>query len=254
MSRWVVSFGDGSTAFVKSGAGDEAWPVRRERDVLAELEGVFAPALLGSHDEADRATLVVEDLSPWRWPPPYPDDVSALFATLDRVAAHPAPAHLPALEKPASPGWLEIAGDPAPFLGLGLRTAHWLDVSVDDLVAAERAFDPTGDDLVHNDIWSGNLAMADDRCVLVDWAEAHRGSHAVDLGFAHLSLRSEQGPVPTSGFAGDRAFVAWWSASLALRLTTARDTRLDPVIDVGLRQDLEALLVWAAELFALPPR
>jgi hypothetical protein len=251
--RWVVEFDNGLTAFVKSADGDEAWPLRREFGVLSILEGSFFPTLLAFHDEPDRAILVIEDLSGWMWPPPYPSTTAGLFSMLDAVAVHPPPKGLPRLKKPSRPLWPGIRSDPSSFLQLGVAADGWLAAAYRGLAQAEEAFDPTGDDFVHNDIWAGNIAMSDRRCVLVDWGEAKRGSAAVDRGFLHLSLRSEAGPRPTSRFAGDASYVAWWSAQLTARLVKGPDPRLDPAITTGLNQDLRAALEWAAELLDLPP-
>ena len=172
---------------------------------------------------------------------------------LDAVAAHPPPPELAQLEKPVRMVWPAIGSDSDAFLGLGVATKRWLDVGLRPLSEAEEAFDPTGPDLVHNDIWSGNIAISDDRCVLVDWAEAKRGSRFLDLGFLSLSLRSEGGRRSTPRFPGDAGYVAWWSAQLAVRLIDGPDSRLDPAIAEGFHLDLRTAVGWASELLGLPP-
>jgi hypothetical protein len=251
-SRWRVEFVDGRSAFVKSAEGAEAWPIRREIATMSALEGTFVPAVLGDCDEEQSATLMLEDLSHWRWPPPYPDVLPDLHEMLQAVANHPPPDHLPKLEKPDRQLWPEIGANPERFLELGLCASDWLDSAIGQLCEAEGAFDPTGNDLVHNDIWAGNIAISNRRCVLIDWAEAKLGSRFVDLGFLHLSLRSEKGPKPESRFHGEMGFVGWWSATLAGQLMGPADPRLHPSINDGLRQDLRAALRWAAELLELP--
>jgi hypothetical protein len=251
--RWRVLLGDGSSAFVKSADGDEAWPIRREISLLTALSGDFFPGLLGSRSDPESATMILEDLSGWLWPPPYPDWVAGLYAMLDVVADQSPPAELQRLEKPSRLLWPEIASDPTAFLQMTGWSTGWFESAIGDLVEAERTFDPTGDDLVHNDIWAGNIAMSDRRCVLVDWAEAKIGSRFLDTGFLHLTLRSENGPQPTTSFSGEHAYVGWWSADLAVRLLNGPDPRLDPNITTGLRQDLQATLHWATEIFDLPP-
>jgi hypothetical protein len=250
--RWLVEFENGSAGFVKAAQGIDAEAIRRDIVVLSALSGSFHPQLLGWHDDDDLVVEVLEDLSAARWPPPYPANIDSAFAALDLVADHAVPNGLPSLTIPAERRWPTIANDPQPLLDLNVCTAQWLDRALEHLVGAEASFDPVGNRLVHNDIWAGNVAFVDGRCVLIDWSEAHRGSRWVDVGFLTLSLRSEAGPGTTERFPGDAGFVGWWSADLACRLLGGLEPWIDTSILPGLHQDLVAALAWASELFDLP--
>jgi hypothetical protein len=251
--RWVVSFDDGPSVFVKASRGPGGDAIRRETSVLGTLSGSFHPHLLAFEDDGEHVIQAVEDLAAAAWPPPYPDDVGGLFEALDELAAHPVPPGLPSLETPTEAKWETLALDREWVTTLAVCSNDWIDNAIDALVEAEQTFDPTGGRLVHNDLWSGNLAFVGRRCVFVDWAETHRGSPSVDMGFAMLSLRSEGARATTPRFDGDSAYVSWWSASLASRIARGVEEWLDPSIEQGLHQDLYFALIWAAELLDLPP-
>ncbi|MDX1692100.1 MAG: phosphotransferase [Acidimicrobiia bacterium] len=250
--RWVVEFATGPSLFVKASEGPGGAAIRREAAVLEALSGSFHPHLIGFEDDDGYAIEVIEDLSSARWPPPYPDDVGGLYDALTELSEHAAPAGLRALERPPGSTWESLERTRGWVGDLAVCSNRWLDASIDALVAAERMFDPTGDDLVHNDLWSGNIAFQGDRCVFIDWAEAHRGAAFVDTGFAMLSLRSEGFRSTTPRFDGDAAFASWWSASLASRLTRGVESWLDPTIEQGLHQDLFFALIWVSEVLDLP--
>lgn len=203
-------------------------------------------------DDGEYVIEAIEDLSSASWPPPYPDDTRSLFAALQELSAHNAPPGLRDLAVPSETNWEALGAGREWIANLAVCSNRWLDASIGLLIDAEQAFDPSGDQLVHNDLWSGNLAFVGSRCVFIDWAEAHRGSASVDMGFAMLSLRSDGARTTTPRFEGDAAFVSWWSASLASRLTQGVEPWLDPTINQGLHQDLYFALLWAAELLELP--
>ena len=60
--RWVVEFGDGSSAFVKAAtdAATASW-LRAEERIFRQVRGTFMPAFLG-WQEGERPVLVMEDL------------------------------------------------------------------------------------------------------------------------------------------------------------------------------------------------
>jgi len=250
--RWMVEFANGPSAFIKASEGPGGDAIRREAVVLQELSGSFHPELLGFEDTGGYVLEAIEDLSSAISPPPYPDDTAGLFAALAELASHPAPPGLRRLEVTSEINWEALGLDREWVTNLAVCTDPWLDASIGALIDAERTFDPTGNQLVHNDLWSGNLAFVGSRCVFIDWAEAHRGSASVDMGFAMLSLRSEGSRATTPRFEGDAAFASWWGANLAARLTRGVESWLDPTIDQGLHQDLYFALTWAAELLELP--
>ena len=170
--RWRVATADGH-AFVKQAEdAGSLHMLRREATVYQHVHGPFLPGYVGFADSGDRAVLAIELLEGAHWPPPYPEDVSPLFAALEQVAATPAPVGLPALTQPRR--WELIAENPEPLLGLGLCSREWLEQALPVLSAAEAAAVVEGDELVHGDVYSGNVAFVGDRAVLVDWAPACR--------------------------------------------------------------------------------
>jgi hypothetical protein len=121
-----VELDDGRTAFVKL-ALDEmaAESLRDEHRVYSELDAMFLPRFLGWHDD-EETLLALEDLSDAHWPPPWqPGQIEQVLATLERVAATPAPPGLPTLEslRERLNGWELVAEDPEPILSTGLVTA-----------------------------------------------------------------------------------------------------------------------------------
>ncbi|MGH3665186.1 MAG: hypothetical protein ACRDU8_03665 [Egibacteraceae bacterium] len=73
--RFVVTFTDGRTAFVKAtadgGGGTTDW-LRAEWTVTSQVRGPFLPRVVTWLDD-DPPALVLEDLSDGHWPPPWPD-------------------------------------------------------------------------------------------------------------------------------------------------------------------------------------
>ena len=79
------------------------------------------------------------------------------------------------MQGPRRSRWERVAADPEPLLGLGLCSRDWLAESIDTLIRAESQATFEGDDLVHNDIYSGNVGFRGSGAVLVDWGVAVRG-------------------------------------------------------------------------------
>ena len=154
------------------------------------IDGDFLPRVYEIRD----GVVLLEDLSDAHWPPPYPVDVTPLFAALDVVASTPPPPGLPRLTHVSR--WEEVAADPKPLLALGLCSSEWLDGALPALVEAEARVPMSGDCLVHYDVWARNLCFAERGVVLVDWAMAHIGNPRIDVAFALLSLRVEEAHTP----------------------------------------------------------
>ncbi|MGH3085006.1 MAG: phosphotransferase, partial [Gaiellaceae bacterium] len=192
---WRVETSDGA-AFVKQ-AEDEGslHMLRREALVYQHVRGPFLPGYRGFADNGTRAVLAIELLADAYWPPPYPEDVAPLFHALQEVAGAAAPAALPSWKHRPS-RWERIAADVSPLIGLGLCSEAWLEQALPTLIAAEREVVDVGNDLVHNDVYSGNVAFLAHRAVLVDWGAAVKGSRWVDVAFAVLSVRVEGGELP----------------------------------------------------------
>jgi hypothetical protein len=195
--HWTVGFADGTRAFLKVGSIEPSpqW-VRDERNVYATVDGPFMPRFLGFED-GDAPLLVLDDLMPARWPPPWRDgDVELVLAALGEVAAADVTGTLPRAEEAHGNDWREVERDPAPFLSTGLREEAWLERTLQAMIAAADAAPVHGDSLCHCDVRSDNLCLKDGRAVLVDWNHARRGNPQYDIAFWAPSLALEHGPPP----------------------------------------------------------
>ena len=181
--RWRVRTASGPR-FVK-----EAWEegplamLRREALVYGNVTGPFMPGFEDFADAGDHACLALELLDRASWPPPYPEDTTPLFTSIEQIGATTPPAGLPS-RSTSSSRWEQIAADPTLFLALGLCSQDWLRSGLADLIAAEPRAVIAGDDLLHNDVYSGNVCFDSDRAILFaggfavgatsplpDWAE-----------------------------------------------------------------------------------
>jgi len=248
--HWLVEFTDGGRAFLKVGHIDPSpeW-VRDEYKVYGVVEGDFMPELLGFED-GESPLLILEHIVDAWWPPPWRDeDVAAVQAALEEIAAVEVDGELPRLVDNAWPGWPEVTADPEPFLGLGLVTREWLEGALPALVDAAAATQLDGDSLLHCDVRSDNLCIRHGRAVLVDWNHARVGNPAVDLAFWLPSLRLEDGPPPESFDVDELApFVAGFFAALA-GLPKPEGA---PTVREFQRAQLEVSLPWACTALGLP--
>ena len=241
--------------FLKEASGEGPLAMlRTEAIVYANVSGGFLPAFVGFAEDAGRAVLAIEHLGDVRWPPPYPDDVSPLFAALAQIASTTPPPELPARKRWQS-RWAQVAADPEPFLGLGLCSRDWLEQSLEKLVAAEAQAEFEGDDLVHNDIYSGNVCFRRDEAIIIDWGCAVRGSRWIDVAFALLSVRAEGGTPPQLDFPDEPFFAAALSGHLAVEAPAPLPDWALPgsTLRADMTTDLRHALRWAAEGLDLPP-
>jgi hypothetical protein len=253
--RWRVRFRDGSRAFVKA-ADDELVlrMLRAEIGVYEFVAGAFLPQLVEAADEGSRAYLVLEDLGDADWPPPYPPDTRPVLVALEEVAAAAPPPSLPRLRDPVAGAWAAIAQDPEPLLRLGVCSPDWLEAAIEPLAAAEATIPYAGEELVHYDVWSGNLCFAERGVVLVDWSEARIGNRWLDVGLALLNIRAEGAVAPDveipneGGLAAYAAGVAAAGATAPLPDWAAADATLRE----DQRGDLVHGLRWAAATLGLP--
>jgi hypothetical protein len=248
--HWLVEFTDGQRAFLKAGHIDPSpeW-VRDEHKVYGVVEGDFMPELLGFED-GDTPLLVLEWIVDAWWPPPWRDeDVAAVQAALEEIAAVEPDRDLPRLVDNTWPGWPDVAADPEPFLSLGLVSREQLEAMLPSLVAAAAETRLDGTSLLHCDVRSDNLCIRHGRAVLVDWNHARIGNPAFDLAFWLPSLKLEGGPSPESfavdGFA---PFVAGFFAALAGLPKPAGA----PAVREFQRAQLEVALPWACASLGLP--
>jgi hypothetical protein len=257
--RWIVTFSDGATAFVKSATGSPASPIdewlRREHDVYSRLGASFLPRFLGWHDDGVQPILVLEDLSAGFWPPPWTQErVGAVLQTLAEVRATPLdglPA-TPELDPDLTSHWRDVEAGPAPFLSLGLCSAGWLDGALPVLIAAALQAERAGNDLVHFDVRSDNLCFIEGRVLLVDWNFASRGNGEIDVAFLLPSLHSEGGPAPESLLPDAPQWAAATSGFFAARAGQAPIPNAPRVRHVQLSQ-LRSALPWAVRALGLPP-
>lgn len=256
--RWVVTFDDGTTAFVKAGADvnlDTAAWLRDEHRIYGSVVAPFLPRVLGwsDHEGAD-VVLLLEDLGDADWPPPWsPDRVDRVMATLDEIHRTPIPEDIPRLEddRATFTGWPAVAADPGPFVALVGASDAWADRAVPVLVDAEAAAILDGDDLLHLDVRSDNICFAGDRTVFVDWNWACRGNGRLDVVSWLPSLAVEGGPRPIEVVDDEpelAALIAGFFASRAVQpeIPTA------PRVRAVQKAQLSVALPWACDLLGLP--
>ena len=252
--RGIVRFAGGSSAFCKRATDD--WTsehLRSEHRVYLALAGKpFLPRALG-WDEGG-PTLILEDLSNGRWPPPWlPGDVDRVLATLRRLHATQVPQgaipdHPPEELAPIGRGWHLVQEDPGPFLGLGLASETWLSENVEALARAEAQAQLGGDDLAHLDIRSDNICFLGDRVVFVDWDKACRANGNLDVAAWLPSLRLEGGPEPDEVLDEPclaAAISGWWAYQAGLPLEDL------PRVRWIQREQLTIALPWAARALNL---
>ncbi|MDB5098510.1 MAG: hypothetical protein JWM80_2931 [Cyanobacteria bacterium RYN_339] len=251
VQRAVARLADGRRVFLKRAINDltAGW-LAAEHRFYASTSAAFLPAFLGY----EPGTLVLEDLSAARWVPPWlPGDVEAVVAVMGAIAATPAPLHLPALRKlvNGSRGWREVAQEPEPFLALGLCCADWLAAALPHLIAAADAAPFDGTELVHLDLRSDNLCMAERGPVVFDWNMASIGNAKADLAFWLSSLHAEGGPAPEAILPEEPEFAAWVAGFFAAHAGLPPIPNAPRVRQIQ-RTQLETGFPWAVRALKLP--
>lgn len=228
--------------------------LRREALVYRGVKGPFLPSFVGFADSGERAVLAVEFIENGSWPPPYPADVTPLFDALELVTATEPPPELPA-HGPRWSRWERVAADPGPLLGLRICSRAWLESSLEALIAAEADAVFEGDELVHNDVYSGNVVFTSRGPMLVDWGASVRGSRWIDVAFALLSVRVEGGATPSLDFPDEAAFAAALAGHFAVEAPAPFPDWAEPgsTLRADMAGDLAHALRWTAELLELPP-
>ena len=246
---------DGRTVFVKSAVDElSAGWLRVEIAVYTRLQGSFLPRFHGWADHDGLPLIVLEDLGGCHWPPPWREgDVDAVRETLAEVAASTPPEGLEIVPRDElAPEWREVERDPEPFLATGFCTPAWLDENLPALRdAAERApFE--GEDLLHLDVRSDNIALRDGRAVLVDWNWACAGNAVLDVVAWAPSLHNEGGPAPDDFVAGPgvaefaAALAGLWAARVGLPAPPT-----GPRVREGQRRQLGVVLPWACRMLGI---
>jgi Phosphotransferase enzyme family len=252
----VAELADGTTAFMKAATEPvTAEFILDEQRVFAALSGPFMPALLAMDDRAP-PLLVLEDLRTAHWPPPWrPGDVDAVLSTLAAVAATRAPDAVPPVgihRERLVEGWAEVEADPGPFLSLGVCSAGWLEDALPVLREASETAPIEGDALLHLDVRSDNLCLAERGAVLVDWNHASIGNPELDVACWLPSLRLEGGPEPDEILPGAGGFAALLAGFFGCRAGLPAPATAPAVREFQLAQ-LRVSLPWAARELDLEP-
>lgn len=250
----VAELDDGTTAFVKVATEPvTAEFIRDEQRVYRALSGPFMPALLGL-DEAEPPLLVLEDLRGARWPPPWDEAmIEAVRETLAAVAATPPPDALAPVDVYRDrlvTGWAEIEADAGPFLALGVCSAEWLERALPTLRHASGTAPIAGDAVLHLDVRSDNLCVAERGAVLVDWNHACIGNPDLDVACWLPSLRLEGGPEPEELLPGAGGFAALLAGFFGSRAGLDPPSTAPHVRSIQLAQ-LRVSLPWAARELGL---
>jgi Ser/Thr protein kinase RdoA (MazF antagonist) len=252
----VAELADGRTVFVKAGAEEvTSGFLRDEQRVYAALSGPFMPELVGM-DEGEPPLLVLEDLSTGHWPPPWDEpSIAAVQKTLAAIAATAAPEWLQPIAVEADwllGGWAVIERDPEPFLSLEVCSAAWLERSLPVLRDAAETAPIEGEALLHLDVRSDNICLAERGAVFVDWNWAHLGNPALDLAFWLPSLADEGGPRPEELLPGAGELAAAVAGFFGARAGLPPPATAPHVRSVQLSQ-LQVALPWAVKELDLPP-
>ena len=247
---------DGRTVFVKSAVDElSAGWLRAEIGVYESVRGSFLADMHGHAEHEGLPLLVLEDLSEVHWPPPWREgDVEAVKGALAEIAATPPPAWLERVQRDEIAfEWREVERDPEPFLALGLCSRAWLDANLPRLrdAAARAPFE--GGDLLHLDVRSDNIALRDNRALLVDWNWACVGNALLDVVAWVPSLHVEGGPAPEDVVEGEGVpeFASALAGFFAARAGLPPPTTAPRVRTVQ-REQLSIALPWAARALGLP--
>jgi hypothetical protein len=245
----IAELDDGSTAFVKAGA-EEITSVflHDELRFYLAVQAPFMPRLLG-YDDGDPPFLVLEDLSDSRWPPPWDDEaIAQVRDALAELCRVPAPEWVTSITEEREwllGGWAAIEADPRPFLSLGFRSASWLDEALPALRGAAESAPIEGTALVHLDVRSDNLCLADRGAVLVDWNLVHVGNPDLDLAAWAPSLHLEGGPPPEELLPNAPGLAAALAGFFASRAGLPPPPTAPKVRQIQ-RAQLEVALPWAS--------
>jgi thiamine kinase-like enzyme len=252
----IAELEDGTTAFVKVATEPvTAEFIRDEQRVYLALSGPFMPDLIAL-DEADPPLLVLEDLSAAHWPPPWDTGmIDAVRAALATLAAVPPPDELPPIGSDRERlvmGWAEIEAEPGPFLSLGVCSQEWLERALPSLRQSSESAPIEGDSVLHVDVRSDNLCLAERGAVLVDWNHACIGNPDLDVACWLPSLRLEGGPEPHDVLPGAGGFAALLAGFFGCRAGLPAPLTAPNVRAFQLAQ-LRVSLPWAARELGLEP-
>jgi aminoglycoside phosphotransferase (APT) family kinase protein len=145
------------------------------------------------------------------------------------------------------------AADAEPLLSTGVCSRAWLRRHLPALrEAAERALF-AGDDFLHLDVRSDNIALRGGRAILVDWNWASVGNALLDVVAWAPSLHAEGGPPPEDVVGGEgvpelaAALAGYFAARVGLPPPPTA-----PRVRVVQRSQLDVALPWACRMLGLP--
>ena len=251
--RWIVYSGTDSFFAKVATTPLTAVMLQRELHAYQNVQAPFMPAYIAGEDDESAPILLTEDLSGYRWPPPWKrGDVDKVLTQIEAMHGYAADVPTSAeIRGSEDGGWAMVAADPHPFLSLGMAAEAWLERALPDLLEAEADCSTVGSALCHWDIRSDNLCLSDAGAVLVDWAEACLSNPQLDLGFWLPSLASEGGPLPEDILPDAPAVAAWVCGYFAARAGLPQIPDAPRVRWVQRRQ-FETALPWAARAVGLP--
>jgi Ser/Thr protein kinase RdoA (MazF antagonist) len=230
--------------------------LRKEHRIYRDVAGPYMPRLVGWDADGQHPLLALEALVDVHWPPPWSsDDVAAVREALAQIAATPPPSDLPRAEDLLDPlsDWETVRDDPDPFLSTGLVSRTWLEESWPTLRLAAAEAPVAGDALLHLDVRSDNLCIADGRAKLFDWNWACLGNPDLDLAGWAPSLLREGGPSLWESLPGAGAWAAWLTCFWAARVGLPTPEGAHPSLREAQRSQLTVVLGVAARELGLPP-
>jgi hypothetical protein len=171
------------------------------------------------------------------------------FSAISRT---PPPDHMQREVPDGGADWRTVADDPAPFLGLGLCSATWLETALPRLVDASAGAPVAGDALVHLDVRSDNVCFRDGKAIVIDWNHARLANPDLDIAFWLPSLASEGGPLPDTILPDAPGLAAWVAGFFCARAGGDPLPEAPHVRPLQLAQSRTAL-PWAARALGLPP-
>lgn len=234
----MLTLASGATVFAKHALDEEGREANLlEAEVLLRLGGVHAPRVLDVVDAGE--TILVEHLHDVVWAPPLPEP-DDLWRALDATGAITAPARIRRMRRQYDP-WDDA---PRPWW---IGSPAWWRTAAPALRDAAAAATWQGRSLVHGDIAAVNLALRHGDVVLVDWADAARGSLDWARVLAGLMYRLHGAPtdVPCTQLTAAVSCLAGFAAKELAALGTGGDH--------GPAARFVTALQWAAELLGLDP-
>jgi hypothetical protein len=242
--------------FVKHALSGEAaeW-LRKERLVYESVRGAFMPLYIGAHDDGQTVLLVLEDLVPAKWPPPWsPSRIDGVRTALEALHCTRPPDDIPALEavRESVVGWGRIVLDPDPMLATSLCSPAWLDEALPTLLRASERAELDGDNMLHLDVRSDNLCFVERGAVFVDWNLARSGNGEFDTAFWLPSLKLEGGPEPWHVLSDAGPLAAVVAGFFASRAGLPSPLGA-PTVRTFQRAQARVALTWAARELDLKP-